>query len=299
MSKKLIIKKTEKTDVAKMLWVRVNPCNKGTFGYTALIGGSREYSGAAKLANIASAALRSGTGVVKLAVPESIIDGIMPYILESTLFIMPDKDGHIAFNEDRIDKCLSGTKAIALGMGIGQSEDVEKIISYTLNNYEGIAIIDADGINVLSRMDPAIIDNAKCRVILTPHLKEFSRLTGMTIEEINVNPIATSAEYAKLHKCIVLLKGPTTVVTDGSTVHLVDRGCPGMATAGSGDVLSGILAAICGYNTDELLSAVSAAAYINGAAGELAQKKYGDISMIASDTVSMIPMVLKELRPSE
>ena len=92
----------------------------------------------------------------------------------------------------------------------------------------------------------------------------------------------------------MLLKGTATVITDGQTVNISDTGCPGMATAGSGDVLSGITAALCAYNTD-ILTAVSAAAYINGAAGELAEKKTNSISMIASDTVKCIPAVITEL----
>ena len=94
---------------------------------------------------------------------------------------------------------------------------------------------------------------------------------------------------------VVLLKGPATIVTDGDRVYITDRGCAGMATAGSGDVLSGILAAVCGYANADLAITSAVAAYINGAAGELASREYGDISMIASDTVVAIPKVIKEL----
>ena len=148
--------------------------------------------------------------------------------------------------------------------------------------------MDADGLNLLSRMDKDRIRNAACALILTPHIKEFSRLTGLSTEEILNSPIAAAEKYAKENKVILLLKGPATVITDGETTYLTDTGCAGMATAGSGDVLSGILAAILGYAADPLLG-TAAAAWINGKAGEAAQRKYGSISMVAGDTVASIP----------
>jgi len=289
----------EAADVAPVFAARMNFSNKGTYGYTALIGGSKAYSGAAKLANIAAAALRSGTGVVRLAVPQSLTDAVTPIILESTLYQMPEIDGHIAFDPDALMGCVKGTRAVAVGMGVGISEDVELILKYLFCNYHGTLIIDADGLNVLSKMDEGFIKSAGCRVVLTPHLKEFSRLSGDTMESILKDPISMAKAYAAEHQCILLLKGPTTIVTDGDRVLLIDRGCPGMATAGSGDVLSGILSAVCGYHGEDLLMAVAAGAYVNGAAGEAAQAKYGDISMLASDTVSMLPEVIKSMQQAE
>ncbi len=285
----------EARDIASFFAPRKHFSHKGTYGYTALIGGSGAYSGAARLANLAAAALRSGTGVVRLAVPQSLAEAVMPYILESTMFPMPERDGQIIFDAASIDACLKGTQAAAVGMGIGTGKDIEEVLRHILKSYKGTAIIDADGLNVLSGMDGKVIREAACAVVLTPHLKEFSRLSGLTAEEILADPVKAAADYAQTRKCVLLLKGPATIVTDGDRVLLIDRGCAGMATAGSGDVLSGILAAICGYHRQDTLMAVAAAAYINGAAGEAAQEKIGDISMIASDTVAMLPRVIKEL----
>lgn len=284
----------EAEDVKKLLGKRDNFSNKGTFGYITLIGGCLEYGGAIKLANMASSAMRAGCGVVRIAAPKSACQGITPYILESTLYPLSDRDGSIKFEEKEIQGALNNVKAVAIGMGLGQKGDNEKIIKYILKNYEIPVIIDADGLNTLAKMDVGVIKNSKCSVILTPHLKEFERLSCVPMMEIQENPIRHAMEYAKSTGVILLLKGPTTIITDGEDVILSGTGCAGMATAGSGDVLSGILCAMCARSSD-LFRAVSASAYINGYAGEIAQREFGDISMIASDTIRSIATAIKEL----
>ncbi|MBO5505083.1 MAG: NAD(P)H-hydrate dehydratase [Clostridia bacterium] len=283
----------EENDFKGIFAPRKNFSNKGDFGYVALMGGSAKYSGAVKLSNLALSALRAGAGVVKLAVPEEISHSVMPYILESTLFPLSSKDGNIIFNEAELKELTKATKAMAIGMGIGVSEDISGIISYLLKNYTGVLIIDADGLNTISQFGISILGCAP-KVVLTPHLKEFSRLTGLSITEIQENPVECAKKYAKENGCIALLKGPCSVITDGETVYLSDRGCGGMATAGSGDVLSGICAGVCGYEDDTLL-AVASSAFINGLAGEIAEKKIGSVSMTAGDTVSSIPEAILEI----
>lgn len=317
-------------DVARCIPLRRNDSNKGTHGYVALIGGSLEYSGAACLAsngnNVVNqsieecllsingkAAMRQGAGVVLLATPKSICPQIAPRIMETTLYPLSDNDGQVIFDKKEIDKLIKRVRTVAFGMGIGKSDESKKILSYIIEKYDGILIIDADGLNCLAEMlkdNSDVLLRAKCKkIILTPHLKEFERLSEFTIEEIKENTIKLAKNFAKRNNVVVLLKGPSTVVTDGVEVIVTDKGCPGMATAGSGDVLSGILAAICGYNasgynkTDDvdgvlinhMLLTVAAGAYINGYAGELAQKEYGSVSMIASDTVNSISEAIQEL----
>ena len=143
-------------------------------------------------------------------------------------------------------------------------------------------------------MEKEKIRSAACSLILTPHLKEFSRLSGLEMEEILQNPVTAAETYAKENRVILLLKGPATVITDGETTYLTDTGCGGMATAGSGDVLSGILAAVAAYSPDPLLG-TAAAAWINGKAGELAQSRMGSVSMTAGDTAACVPEVVRAL----
>lgn len=294
-------------DAAKFFPERKNYSNKGTYGYVALIGGSLMYSGAIRLAGKAecavalsvdcsNAAMRSGAGVVMIAAPNSLCPMISKQILESTLYPLPEKDGIVCFDRASVDGLINRVRVIAFGMGIGPSDETKKLLSYIMENFEGTLIVDADGLNVLAAMDLGSLENVKCKdVILTPHIKEFSRLTHKEIWEINEKPIEIVKEYAKATGFKVLLKGPTTIVSDGDKVYLINRGCPGMATAGSGDVLSGIMAAVCASNKENALGAMAAAAYINGLAGELAEKEMGAVSMIASDTVNHIPMAIRNI----
>lgn len=286
----------EASDIAGLFRRERNDANKGDFGYVALIGGSRDYSGAAKLANLSLSALRTGAGVAKLAVPRSIANAVLPYLLESTLFPLDDFDGQYSFSHATADRLLRGTRAAAVGMGMGRSVEVRRLLQYMLCEYCGRLVIDADGLNELSELSLATYKNSSCRVILTPHPKEFERLSGVKIEDFKQDIIAAAKDFAKKMGVILLLKGPTTVVTDGDTVYLIDRGCVGMSTAGSGDVLSGILAGICGFVKEEdLLLGVAAGAYLNGLAGELASAEIPAASMLASDTVAHIPAATAEI----
>ena len=285
----------ETKDIKNKFVNRPSDTNKGDYGYVGIMGGSLEYSGAVKLANLSASAIRAGCGVVRLIVPEGIAKAIAPYLLEQTIFSMNDNANKMVFSEEQINEALTKLKALAIGMGWGQSKEYEKILEYILGNYNIPVVIDADGLNTISKMNMDILNSTKCKVILTPHLKEFERLSKIKVEDIKKDEITIAKDFAKKYDVILLLKGPTTVVTDGEKVYLVKRGCPGMATAGSGDVLSGILVGLLGYNEPDILT-VATGAYLNGIAGEIAQEKYTDISMIASDTVKCLPEAIKKIR---
>lgn len=279
---------TELGDFKEILKPRARTAHKGNFGYVTVMGGSLEYAGAAKLANLSASALRAGCGVSQLAVPDAITHAVAPYLLESTLLPIPsDQTGHMCYCAEILDAMLARQAAIAVGMGWGNGNDHAAILSHLLEKGNCPLVIDADGLNTLSRMDKELLRRTACRVILTPHLKEFERLSGVPIDEIVQDPITHARAFAKEYGVIVLLKGACTVVTDGEHTRLVDRGCEGMATAGSGDVLSGILAGLLGYN-DASVDTVACGAFIAGLAGELAQAATNPISMLASDTVSHI-----------
>ena len=139
-------------------------------------------------------------------------------------------------------------------MGLGAGNENAKILEEILNTFDKTIIIDADGLNTLSNMDMNILLNAKGNVILTPHLKEFERLSKIDIDTIKKDSINLAIKFAKKYNIILLLKGNTTIITDGDITYLVKRGCPGMATAGSGDVLSGILVGMHGNTRSSVLS---------------------------------------------
>ena len=266
---------------------RANNAHKGTYGYTALIGGSRKYSGAIRLAEMANSAMRAGAGVVKLAVPDLLWPAVAPAVLESTVFSLKDDGDGIAFDEGQFAELTGNVRTAAFGMGIGAGEGAARALCWLLEHFSGTLIVDADGLNLLSRLDREQVRGAACKMILTPHVKEFSRLTGLGVGEILTAPAASAEAYAKETGAVVLLKGPSTVVTDGERTRIVDAGCAGMATAGSGDVLSGILSAAAGYIPDRL-EAAAAAAWINGKAGEKAQALYGSAAMTAGDTANCV-----------
>ena len=283
----------EAKDIKNIFNKRNENSNKKSFGYTAIIGGSNEYSGAIKLSNLSYSALRSGCGIAKLYVPKSISDSIKPYMLESILVEVDDKDGHMIFDNNFME--LSNMDSICIGMGWGSSDNYKEILKYILDNYKCPIIIDADGLNTLSKMDNFKLGE---NVVLTPHLKEFSRLINKDISDIKEHLIEYANSYAKNNNCILLLKGPTTIITNGSTTYLVNKGTVGMSTAGSGDVLSGILAGILAYSKEDLLLSVAAGAYINGLAGELGVEELNEISLMARDTIINIPKAIKIIKES-
>ena len=284
----------EPADVAAVFPPRLNDSHKGTYGYCALLGGSLRYGGAVRLAAMANAAMRAGAGVARVGLPRSLAPAFLPLILESTLCPLPDREGSLLFREEALAEAVTGTKAAAFGMGAGLEAEGETILTWLLAHYPAPLLVDADGLTFLSRLPRQQLRDRTAPLILTPHVKEFSRLSGLTVPEILSNPIPVARAYAADTGAVVLLKGPATVITDGKSTLLTDTGCPGMATAGSGDVLSGILTALLSAGAPPLLAA-AAAAWINGRAGELAQSRVGAVSMVASDTVAALPEVIRGL----
>jgi NAD(P)H-hydrate epimerase len=198
------------------------------------------------------------------------------------------------YDENAISEALKGLRVLGIGVGWGDSEEYIKILSYILLNYEIPVVIDADGLNTLSKMDLNILNNSKCKIILTPHLKEFSRLTNYSVNEISNNLIQYGKEFVSKYNVTLLLKGPTTLVFDKERTYFINNGNSGMATAGSGDVLSGIIASLLaqGLNT---FDAASLGAFIHGLSGDLASIDKTEYSLIAGDIIEYIPLAIKKI----
>ncbi len=271
--------------------------NKGDYGYVALIGGCMEYSGAIKLSNLALSSLKMGAGVVKLATGGSLYPSVSPYLVESTFYPLSDVKGSTVFVKEEIDGLLKGVRAVSIGMGMGCNEETYKIIDHVLKNYSITVVIDADGLNAISKYGTDILKNTKCNVVITPHPKEFERLSKISVKEILNAPIKSARDFAREYGCTVLLKGSSTVITDGEKVVISTSGTAGMATAGSGDVLCGILLGILGQGEGvcDTVTLVSTGAYINGKAGELAEKRTNIVSMTSTDTVNAIADTVKAI----
>ncbi|MBQ6477630.1 MAG: NAD(P)H-hydrate dehydratase [Bacilli bacterium] len=285
----------ELPDFKDILLERKNYSNKYDYGVSCILGGSNNFSGSIKLANMASAAMRSGVGLSRLAVPANMAQSVLPHVIESTVCTIESKFGQMVFNKKDIDDALKDTNCLVIGMGWGKSREYSKILNYILNNYDKPIIIDADGINTLKDMDLSILKSYKNKIIITPHINEFSRITKKDVNKILLNPVKNVEEFANKWGIVVVLKGPTTIISDGEKTYLVNRGCSGMATAGSGDVLSGILGGLLAWSEYDLL-VVGAGVFINGLAGEEAENEVGAISMLATDTIKHIPTAIKKMK---
>lgn len=282
----------EISDVKDLVKERNINSNKGDFGKAGIYGGSIEYSGALKLAYLSLSALRSGCGISRALVKKEVLPLLGPNILEQTLCILPDYNDKFY---DKLKESIKDLDSLAFGMGLGNDEQMDEVLEFLIKNYTGNLIIDADGLNTLSKMNLDILKEKTCNILLTPHLKEFSRLINKSIEEIKKDSLNIVKEFASTYKITILLKGHTTTISDGNSTYLITTGCPGMATAGSGDVLSGILSGLLAYLDFNLLT-VALGVLINGIAGCLAEEDNTDISMIASDTINNIGKAIKVIR---
>ena len=300
-------------DVAKIIPDRIRDSHKGTYGRVALLGGAVEYSGAIRLSAMALAALKSGAGLSTVAIPKYLVPTVSQNILEVMIYPIDSTENEIIFNQENIDGLINKVDVLTCGMGLGKSKAAHEIIYYIIKNFSGKLVLDADALNILSE-NIDLLNEAKCKIILTPHMMEFKRLYDAAyrggepdIKYYENNKQELAKKFVEKFNVTLLLKGPTTIVASvgasenvgasftSPLIRLIDRGTPGMSTAGSGDVLSGIITGLLGYIENEF-DATCAAAFVNGLAGELAARDEGEISMTASDTVKHIAEAIKNIK---
>lgn len=262
---------------------RDDEAQKGDFGRALIIAGSRGMSGAACLSG--TSALRSGAGLVTVAVPSGILNIVACYEPSyMTLPLSEDESGKIHQSAlQQLASILPRQTALGVGPGLGQSASLQELVSELYNTATQPAVFDADALNLLAKRSFLLKrkEDAPAR-ILTPHPGEFSRLTGLSIETIQENRTQHAAEFAKAKQLIVVLKGKNTVITDGTRVAINATGNSGMATGGTGDVLTGLITALLAQG----LSAFDAAhlgVHVHGTAGDLAAIDPAKPGLIASD----------------
>lgn len=285
-------------EVAALLPKRNRNSHKGTYGRVAVVAGSEAYTGAAYLS--AAAALRSGAGYTFLFLPEKILPSFvlrLPEVLLSPL----GKGDRVSFSETEFEKLLPFS-AVAFGMGTGVSEDAFQGVCYLLKEYTGRLLLDADALNSLAKYGrdrlSEIFENKKCDVLLTPHIKEFSRLTGKEISEILAAGLDAPKEFSEKYGVTVLLKGAATVISDGQRTAVNVSGTPAQAKGGSGDVLSGLAAGLCAGGLSAFDGAV-AGAYLAGKAAEFAAETTGEYSLTASDEIEFLGRAFLSLEKSD
>ncbi len=260
--------------------------HKGDFGKILLLCGSKGYTGAAALA--AMGALRSGGGLVYLGVPESIYTIEAIKLTEPIVFPLPDENGMLSVNaEVEVRKNLLGKDSVLIGPGLGQSEGTFRAVQTVLKHFNGPVILDADGINVIASHKD-IVRGRTSPTILTPHDGEFCRLFGRK----PVDRIKDAATLALELGTVVLLKGHETIITDGKHCYINKTGNAGMAVGGSGDVLSGIILGLLGQGLTPLLAA-ACGAWLHGAAGDICEQEIGQLGMLPSDMLQVLPRLLK------
>lgn len=263
--------------------------HKGTFGKVAILAGCPDYPGAGFLAlSAARAALASGAGYAKLCVANSLWPAYASRVEGETLALLPDENGYLLPDLDAIDSAVSGSNAVIAGPGLAGG-NVQKIILHLIRSVDVPLILDAGALNAI-RDVPNPFKGAK-NVIITPHLGEFSKLTGTAINEIN--PVRDSIQYATSQGITVHLKGHESVTAypDGRA-YITCEGTPALAKAGSGDVLSGIIGAMTAQG---IMHPVETAAIIHGRAARLAEAEYGEQGVLQADVVDKIALSVSRL----
>lgn len=260
--------------------------HKGDFGKLLLLCGSRGFTGAAYLA--AMGALRCGAGLVYLGVPESIYAIEAVKLTEPVVFPLPEEDGKLSEKAiPEILQRLPSMDAVLVGCGLGQSPGTLAVVQSVLENATCPVVLDADGINVLSR-HRNILRGRRAPTILTPHDGELGRLGG----DPTGDRLSSAAALAKDLGCILVRKGHNTLITDGQTHYRNTTGNPGMATGGSGDVLAGMIAALIGQGLAPM-PAAACGVWLHGAAGDLAAKDLGQYAMLPTDLLHYLPRLMK------
>lgn len=271
--------------------------HKGTFGRVLVIAGSVGMTGAAAL--VGRAALRAGSGLVRVATSKAaqpIVAAIEPCY--TTLPLAEDSEGRISAKAlNAILNAVQENDVVAVGPGMGQSAGLRSVIEALLQQESLRLLIDGDGLNNLSRLS-GWPKKCKADVILTPHPGEMKRVwSGLFREEMPKDRQETAARTAQTTGAVVALKGAGTVVTDGRRLYVNTTGNPGMATAGSGDVLTGVITALRGQGLDRL-DATILGVYIHGMAGDIASSRLGQISVMATDILDALPEAFRTTFPS-
>ncbi len=265
--------------------------HKGSYGRVVLIGGSIGMSGAISLAGLG--ALRGGAGLVYLACPRSVwsaVAAIEPSYL--TIPLPEDALGRLAIPSipDIMAACQNAD-AVAIGPGLGQSDELREVVSQVIRGVDVPCVVDADALNLLVERQ-GLFASARSLRVLTPHPGEFSRLTGLPIREIQAHRESLAVEFAQRHRVVLVLKGAGTIVTDGDRLFINRTGNPGMATGGTGDVLTGLITALIAQGADPF-DAACLGCHLHGLAGDLAAEELSPPGMIASDLPKYLPLAWK------
>jgi hydroxyethylthiazole kinase-like uncharacterized protein yjeF len=293
---------------SKELFTREKDTHKNNYGHVLVIAGSRGMPGAAIL--VSRAALRAGAGLVSVCAPREICNTVVSATPECMTLPIETKTGHLRDNGNvaKIFEFIERRKikSIVIGPGMSLNDAVEKFVvkffSFPKQKYDIPCVIDADALTILSHGEIPLSEIKFSSLVLTPHIGELARLLKVAVEELKDRERREllAKQYAKENKIILVVKGYRTIITDGNDVYKNTTGNPGMATAGSGDVLSGILGGLlaqvyAGNKKIAVYDVVKLGVHLHGLAGDIAAKKYTETALISTDIINFIPEAIKHL----
>jgi ADP-dependent NAD(P)H-hydrate dehydratase / NAD(P)H-hydrate epimerase len=272
---------------------RNSEINKGNCGKVVVVTGSLGMAGSGCIA--AKASLRTGSGLVYLAGPASLINIYQSVVPEAIAINLEDDNGVISEKSiSTILEMLNKCNVAAIGPGLSTSDSIYNIISSIAENVRIPVVLDADALNAVAK-NIDILGKFQKTVVITPHPGEMSRLTGLDTSYIQLNRVEVARKYASLWGVVIVLKGARTIIADKcGTIYVNPTGNAGMATAGSGDALTGIIASLIGQGTNAFEAAV-AGTYLHGLAGDIATIAKGEHGLNAMDIVESVPYAIKSI----
>jgi ADP-dependent NAD(P)H-hydrate dehydratase / NAD(P)H-hydrate epimerase len=276
-------------DLSRLLAPRPLDSNKGVYGHALIVGGSLGKSGAAAMAGMA--ALRAGAGLSTVAVPRSVLPSVASFAAELMTEPLPETvAGGISTGAlDVLERLAGVMTVVALGPGIGRQPETFDFVLEAVRRVKCAMVIDADGLNAFQGKT-GLLDGRQRPLVLTPHPGEMSRLTGLSIKAIQADRLNVARSFAREHHLVLVLKGNNSIVAlpDGQA-WVNPTGNPGMATGGTGDILTGMTAGVIGQMPDDVARATVAAVYLHGLAGDVAAERMGEHSLTATDLLGALP----------
>ena len=276
----------------RKLFMRESGSHKGDYGHVLIIAGSKGKTGAAVMAG--AAALKSGAGLVTVATPESVLPTVASFMPELMTYPLKDRDGFISEKAiDQLAEVLEGKTVVAVGPGIGTEEETERFLKALIEKVRVPLVLDADAINLLAREEK--LPSFSSFTVITPHPGEFSRLIRKPKQEIMADRLNIALNFSLQHNLVLVLKGYRTLVaTPDGVVYINGTGNPGMATGGSGDILTGMIAGFLAQAEDhELEESVIEAVGFHGLAGDLASLDLTQPYLTATDLLDYLPEAFK------
>jgi ADP-dependent NAD(P)H-hydrate dehydratase / NAD(P)H-hydrate epimerase len=272
--------------------------NKGNFGHVLVLGGSLGKAGAAAMAGMA--ALRAGAGLSTVGTPKSVlatVAGFHPEVMTEAL--EETEDGSIsmrALENGRLQRLIEGKTVLAVGPGISRNQETAEFVRTVVKSNKTPMVLDADGLNAFEGRAAELSGKGRSLVI-TPHPGEMARLAGSAIAAVQRDRLNVARTFAGDHEVIVVLKGHRTLIAhpDG-TVWVNTTGNPGMATGGTGDILTGMTAGFIAQNPKRVFEAIIAAVHLHGLAGDVARESMGEQSLVATDLLQALPEAFRRVR---